>query len=184
MWTYTMQSVIDLAVPLSSTDHVLGPQDAPVTIIEYGDFECPLCKQAAPAVKLLLQRYEREVRFAYRHFPLEDAHPHALQAAEAAECAGRQEKFWKMHDLLFDNQQHLERKDLDEYAGRLGLELGRFADELDTRTHVQRIRDDIEGGRRSNVHGTPGFFVNGRIVDTSFGMRTLFEATQAALERR
>jgi protein-disulfide isomerase len=135
-------------------------------------------------VKLLLQRFEQDVCVAYRHYPLEEPHPHALLAAEASECAARQGKFWEMHDLLFDNQQHLERKDLDGYARRLDLDLGRFTDELESHTHLQTVRNHIEGGRRSRVRGTPGFFVNGTIVDTSFGMRALFEATQAALDRR
>src|SRR5216117_2425428 len=97
----------ELAVPVSAVDHALGASHAPVTVVEFGDFECPNCKQAAPAVKLLLERFEERVRFVYRHFPLMDVHPHALLAAQAAEAAGAQGKFWQMHDMLFDNQSHL-----------------------------------------------------------------------------
>src|SRR3990172_9153434 len=116
----------ELAVPVSAVDHVLGASHGPVTIVEYGDFECPNCKQAAPGVKLLLERHPRRIRFAYRHLPLEEGHPHALLAAEAAECAGSQGKFWEMHDLLFDNQAHLKPKHLHDYAERLELDMARY----------------------------------------------------------
>jgi protein-disulfide isomerase len=175
---------IDLAVAVGPIDHALGPQDASVTVVEYGDFECPICKQAAPAVKLLLERHASQIRFAYRHFPLERAHPHALPAAEAAESAARQGRFWEMHDLLFDNQQHLESKDLHEYARRLKLDNARFEAEMEQHVHVRRIREDLESGERSHVRGTPGFFVNGAIVDVTFGMRALFDATEAVLNAR
>jgi protein-disulfide isomerase len=179
----TIESSTDLAIPIGSADHVLGPAHAPVNIVEYGDFECPICKLAAPAVRLLLQRFPEQVHFAYRHFPLEEPHPHALLAAEAAECAATQGQFWEMHALLFDNQDHLEPADLYRYAERLRLDTVRFARELEGHEHTRRVREDMEGGRRSYVRGTPGFFVNGTIVDVSFGMRSLFDATEAALAR-
>jgi hypothetical protein len=109
----------ELAIPVSAGDHVLGAAGAPVTVVEYGDFECPNCKQAAPAVKLLLQKFAGRVRFVYRHFPLEGVHPHALHAALAAEAAGAQGRFWPMHDLLFENQSHLKLPQLRRYAERL-----------------------------------------------------------------
>jgi protein-disulfide isomerase len=170
---------VDLAVPVESTDHTLGPDHAPVTVVEYGDFECPNCKQAAPAVKLLLERFPERVRFAYRHFPLEGLHPHALAAAEAAECAGAQGRFWQMHDLLFENQDRLLGKHLHGYADRLQLDMALFTAEMDDHVYLQRVREHIESGRRSHVRATPGFFVNGRIVDVSFGLRALTEAVQA-----
>src|SRR5215469_15659296 len=108
----------ELAVPLSPTDHMRGAPHAVATVVEYGDFECPNCKQAQPAVKLLLERFAGRVCFVFRHFPLEEVHPHALNAAQAAECAAGQGKFWEMHDLLFDNQLHLGMKDLERYAER------------------------------------------------------------------
>jgi protein-disulfide isomerase len=174
----------ELAVPVSAADHVLGAAHAPVTVVEYGDFECPNCKQAAPAVKLLLARYAGRIRFAYRHFPLEEVHPHALLAAEAAECAASQGKFWEMHDLLFDNQAHLKPKQLHGYAERLELDMARYAAEMDEHVYVQRIREHIESGQRSHVRGTPGFFVNEVIQDASFGLQGLFDAVEAALKGR
>ena len=109
----------ELTVPVTDADHSIGPADAPVTVVEYGDLECPNCKQAAPAVKLLLRRFTGRIRFVYRHFPLEEVHPHAISAAEAAECAGAQGRFWPMHDLLFENQAHLKLHQLRDYAEQL-----------------------------------------------------------------
>ena len=170
-----------LVDPVGAVDHVLGADHAPVVVIEYGDFECPNCKQAAPAVKMLLERFDGNVRFAFRHFPLEEVHPHALQAAEAAECAGAQGKFWEMHELLFGHQTHLDTKHLLGYAEQLGLDLARFTAELDDQVYLQRIREHVAGGKRSGVRGTPGFFVNGRIQDVSFGLHALFDATEVVL---
>ena len=174
---------VDLAAPVVATDHTLGPEHARVVVVEYGDFECPICKQAAPTVRLLLERFPNRVRIAFRHFPLEQAHPHALLAAEAAESAGEQGKFWEMHDLLFANQGHLEQRHLHSYAGRLGLDMARFTAEMDDRVYTQRIREHQESGRRSHIRGTPGFFVDGRIQDVSFGFERLFDAVGAALRR-
>jgi protein-disulfide isomerase len=167
--------------PIDALDHVLGAAHAAVVVIEYGDFECPNCKQAAPAVKILLERFDGDVRFAFRHFPLEEVHAHALQAAEAAECAGAQGKFWEMHELLFAHQTHLDTKHLLSYAEQLGLDLARFTAELRDQVYVQRIREHVAGGKRSGVRGTPGFFVNGRIQDVSFGLHALFDATEVVL---
>jgi protein-disulfide isomerase len=172
---------VDLADPLGPTDHVLGPTNAPVVIVEYGDFECPTCKQAAPAVRLLVERWAGRVCVAFRHFPLEQAHPHALLAAEAAECAGTQGRFWEMHDLLFENQTHLRAAHLREYAERLELDVARFERELDDHLYLQRVREHTESGRRSHVRSTPGFFVNGVIQDVSFGLDGLYRAAEAAV---
>jgi protein-disulfide isomerase len=173
---------IDLAVAVDATDHMIGAEHAPVTVVEYGDFECPNCKQAAPAVKLLLQRFSEQVRFVYRHFPQETPHPHALCAAEAAECAGAQGQFWPMHDLLFANQDHLQGKHLRRYAEQLGLDMARYDAEMGDEVYRQRIREHLDSGRRSHLKSTPGFFVNGIIVDVSFGLRSLFDATVTALK--
>lgn len=171
----------DLSHPIDASDHVLGSSHAPVTVVEYGDFECPTCKQAAPSVKLLLERFDGKVLFAYRHFPLESIHPHALRAAEAAECAGAQGHFWAMHDLLFANQAHLELKHLTSYAEGLDLDLAAFTAGMDDEIYLQRIREHIDSGRSSHLRATPGFFVNGVIVDVSFGLQSLFDAVEAAL---
>jgi len=175
-------SHIDLAIPAGAADHVIGPDHAPVTVVEYGDFECSNCKQAAPAVKLLLERFSEQVRFVYRHFPQETLHLHALRAAEAAECAAGQDRFWPMHDLLFAHQDHLQAKHLRRYAEQLELDMARYDAEMDDEVYLQRIREQIDGGLRSHLKSTPGFFVNGIIVDVSFGLRALFDATAAALK--
>ena len=160
----------------------IGPSHAPVTVVEYGDFECPNCKQAAGAVKLLLARFEQRIRFVFRHFPLEEIHPHALRAAEVAECAGAQGKFWQMHDLLFENQLHLRPPQLRDYALALDLDMARFTAELDDEVYLQRVREHQQSGNASGVRATPGFFVNGRIQDVSYGLRALFEAVEAEPE--
>ena len=175
--------MFELTVPASATDHTIGPAHASVTVIEYGDFECPNCKQAAPAVKLLLDRFAGRIRFVYRHFPLEEVHPHALHAAEAAESSGAQGKFWAMHDLLFDNQPHLKLHQLRGYAERLQLDMARYTAETDDHVYLQRIREQVQSGRESGVRSTPTFFVNGKIQDVSFGLRFLFDAVDAALAK-
>lgn len=170
-----------LAVPVDHTDHLLGPETARVVIVEYGDFECPNCGQAYPAAKLLLRHFEHRVRYAFRHFPLTEVHPHAQLAAEAAEAAAGQHKFWPMHDLLFEQQLHLKPKDLRRYAGELELDLERFDYELNDQVYRQRVNEHIEGGRRSGVRATPTFFVDGALVDVSFGLDRLFETVRARL---
>ena len=172
----------ELAVPVSAADHVLGASHAPVTIVEYGDFECPNCKQAAPAVKHLLTRFAGRVRVVYRHFPLEEVHPHALHAALAAETAAGQGKFWPMHDLLFENQSHLKPNQLRGYAERLELDMVRFDAEMKDELYLQRVREHIDGGSRSGVRATPAFYINGKIHDVSFGLQHLAEGIEGALK--
>ncbi len=174
----------DLAIPVGAGDHVLGPAHAHVTIVEYGDFECPICKQTAPGLKLLRERFAAQVRFAYRHFPLEEVHPHAMLAAEATEAAAAQGRFWEMHGLLFEHQSHLDARHLRRYAERLELDLARFAAEMDEHVYIQRVREHIESGRRSHVRGTPGLFLNGMIQDASFGLKGLVTATEKILAGR
>jgi protein-disulfide isomerase len=174
---------VTLAVPPEATDHALGADHARVTLIEYGDFECPGCQMAAPTPLLLLERYPGRIRFIYRHFPLEDAHPHALSAAEVSEAAAAQGKFWPMHDLLFQNQAHLKDKDLYRYAGQVGLDLLRYTAEMDDHIYLQKVREHIEGGRRSHIRATPTFFVDGVVQDVSFGMQALHDAVAAAVQQ-
>jgi protein-disulfide isomerase len=180
----TQRTDFHLTLPVTAADHTLGPDHAPVTVVEYGDFECPNCKQAAPAVKLLLERFDQKVRFVWRNFPLEAVHPHALLAAEAAECAGAQGKFWQMHELLFANQDHLKPKNLHGYAEQLGLDMALYTSEMDDHVYLQRVREHIDSALKSGARGTPAFFVNGMIQDVSFGMHSLFDAVEAALHRR
>ena len=172
----------ELAVPVTAADHILGASHAPVTLVEYGDFECPNCKQAAPVVKLLLERFAGRVRFVYRHFPMEEVHPHAFGAAVAAEAAAGQGKFWQMHDLLFGNQSHLKAQQLRGYAEKLELEMARYDYETKDEVYWQRVREDMEGGNRSGVRATPTFFINGKIHDVSFGLQHLAEGVEAALK--
>ena len=171
----------DLVVPVGPIDHVLGSAHARVTIVEYGDFECPNCKQAAPALKHIVAHHEDRVRLVFRHFPFEEVHPHALHAALAAETAGAQGKFWEMHDLLFDNQANLRLSQLRTRAEHLELDMERYDSEMHVELYLQRVREEIEGGRLSGVRATPGIFINGRRHDVSFGLGSLADAVTAAL---
>jgi protein-disulfide isomerase len=172
----------ELAVPVSNADHTLGASHAPLTLVEYGDFECPNCRQAAPAVKHLLERFPGRLRVVYRHFPLEEVHPHAFGAAVAAEAAAAQGKFWQMHDLLFGNQSHLKAQQLRGYAEKLELDMARYDYEVKDEVYWQRVREHMEGGARCGVRATPTFFINGRIHDVSFGLQHLAEGVEAALK--
>ncbi len=178
-----MNQAFRLLEPLGPADHVRGPDRAPVTVVEYGDFECPHCKKAVGAVNLLLARFGEQVRFAFRPFPLEGVHPHALLAAEAAECAASQGKFWEMHDLLFEKQAHLELRQLFDYARTLGLDMARFTAEMNDEIYLQRVREHQRSGDASGVRGTPTFFVNGNLVDVSYGLHALREVVDAQLQR-
>ncbi len=142
-------------------DHVRGPANAPVTLVEYGDYECPFCGRAYPIVKRLQQEYGDRLRFVWRHFPRPE-HPHGRIAAEAAEAAGAQGKYWEMHDALFAHQDALEPVDLERYAADLGLDVERFRHDLTAHTFHSRVGEDLEHAVHSGAHGTPTFFVNGR----------------------
>jgi protein-disulfide isomerase len=168
-------------LPLSPVEHVLGPPTAKVVVFEYADFECPTCGQAYPAVKILLKHFENRIQFAFRHFPLIEAHPHAELAAEAAETAGAQGKFWPMHDRLFENQHHLKPPALRRYAEEIGLDLNRFDAEMDEHIYLQRVQEHVDSGRAAGIHGTPGFVVDDFIVDVSFGMERLFKVVEVRL---
>jgi protein-disulfide isomerase len=172
-----------LVVPVSERDHVRGPADAPVSLVEYGDYECPYCGQAAAIVAAVRSRLGPRLRFAYRHFPLAEIHPHALRAAEAAEAAGAQGRFWPMHDTLFANQAALEDVDLVRYAAALELDVSRFMDELAAGTWTERVREDFTSGVRSGVNGTPTFFVNGLRHDGPWDADTLTAVLVAAARR-
>jgi len=171
-----------LAIPLSDHDHVLGPASVPVTLVEYGDFECPACGAAHPVVKQLLRGIGDQVRFVFRHFPLTSVHPHARRAAEAAEAAEAQGRFWEMHDLLYANQDALEDDDLVAYAAALRLDLGRFVTDLERGTFAGKVRRDFLGGARSGVNGTPTFFVNGVRHDGPSDLGGLLAEIEDALE--
>jgi diadenylate cyclase len=147
--------------PVGTRDHVRGPEDAPVTLVKYGDYECPYCGQLHPVLEELRERSGERVRFVFRHFPLDSVHPRARRAALAAEAAASQGRFWEMHDLLYENQDELGEEDLTRHAAELGLDLRRFEEDLANDHHAWRIEEDRLGGERAGVGGTPALFVNG-----------------------
>jgi Na+/H+ antiporter NhaA len=179
----TAETIIDLAVPVDpERDHVRGPDSAPVTLVEYGDLECPYCGQAEAVVRELLADYG-DLRYVWRHLPLSDVHPHALIAAEGTEAAARQGKFWEMHDQLLDHQGALTAKDLVRYAGEIGLDTERFTRDLRNRTGEARIAADVDSADLSGVSGTPTFFVNGKRHHGAYDIGTLSDAVRAARAR-
>src|SRR5215216_2590722 len=147
--------------PVGTRDHARGPKEAPVTLVMYGDYECPYCGEAHPVLKELQERAGERVRFVFRHFPLDAVHPRARRAAQAAEAASAQGRFWEMHDLLYEAQGELGEEDLMRYAAELGLDLPRFEEDLANDHHAWRIEEDRLGGDRAGVEGTPTFFLNG-----------------------
>jgi protein-disulfide isomerase len=165
-----------LVVPVGEDDHAQGSPNAPVTLVEHGDFECPHCGRAYPIVKAVQRRLGKHLRFVYRHFPLTEIHVHAQHAAEASEAAAAQGNFWEMHDRLFERQFALEDEDLIEYAKDLGLDAPRVARELTAHTYKPAVRDDFMSGVRSGVNGTPTFFVNGVRYDAGWDEETLAAA--------
>jgi protein-disulfide isomerase len=169
-----------LTSPVSEVDHRAGPDDAPVTLVEYGDYECPYCGSAHSIVLAVRERMGPRLRFVFRHFPLSEVHPHALHAAEAAEAAADQGKFWVMHDALFEHQEALEDTDLIRYAQALGLDAERVQRELASGVHEPRVREQFRSGVRSGVNGTPTFFINGVRYDESWDADTLLAALEAA----
>jgi protein-disulfide isomerase len=170
-----------LTVPVSDgRDHIQGSADAPVTLVEYGDYECPYCGAAYPIVKEVQARMGDRLRFVFRNFPITTSHPHAEQAAEAAEAAAAQGSFWDMHDALYENQKRLGDEDLRAYAEELGLDVGRFAGELGEHVHEERVHEDFLSGVRSGVNGTPTFYINGARHDDSYELETLLAAVEQA----
>ena len=170
-----------LLVPIGESDHTLGPETAPVTLVEYGDYPCPACGAAYPVIKALLDRLGRRVRFVFRNFPLATIHPHAEGAAEAAEAAGAQGRFWAMHDVLFENQEALGGEDLVGYASALGLDESRFVGELTEHVHAARVRADFMGGVRAGVNGTPTFFINEGRYDGPSDLDSLLAAVEVEI---
>ena len=164
-------------------DHVRGDPRAPVTLVEYGDFQCPYCVDAYPVVHELLQRFGDRLRFVFRHMPLSDLHPRAEATAEAAEAAGAQGRFWEMHDRLFTHQQQLSDEDLRGHAQAIGLDMEPFERELRERRHAARVAEDYDSGVRSGIPSTPRFFVNGFIHLGSPSRAELEEAISAELVR-
>jgi protein-disulfide isomerase len=170
-----------LIIPVSEErDHIRGPREATVTLVEYGDYECPFCGQAYYVVKEIEQRAGNLMRFVFRNFPLTTVHPHAERAAEAAEAAGEQGKFWETHDCLFENQQSLEDEDLLKCGALSSLDIHRIAREMREGRYLTRIREDFLSGVRSGVNGTPTFFINGARHDGPWDLVTLMAAIEKA----
>ncbi|MEV4708726.1 DsbA family protein [Actinoplanes sp. NPDC049316] len=169
-----------LAVPVDDRDHVLGPEDAPVTVVEYGDYQCPYCARAHTVVRQLLHRRTKLVRFAYRHFPLINVHPYAETAAEAAEAAGARGRFWTVHDWLFAHQGRLSPVTLIAALTDMGLDGEAIAGELRDHRFLDKVRWDFVSGVRSGVSGTPTFFINGMRYKGGDSMPELVAAVDAA----
>lgn len=165
-----------LSVPVGDDDHIQGSKNAEITLVEYGDYECPYCGQAYPIVKKIQEEMGDKLRFVFRNFPLTQAHPHALHAAEAAEIADKQGKFWEMHDALYENQKALDDASLKKYAGQLELDTEKFAADLDGDTFEEKVRTDFMNGVESGVNGTPTFFINDQRFDGSWDYENLLKA--------
>jgi Na+/H+ antiporter NhaA len=177
------EPIVDLAVPVDpERDHIRGPLEAPVTLVEYGDFECPYCGRAEPVIRELLRDFG-DLRYVWRHLPLNDVHPHTQLAAEAAEAAAKQGSFWEMSDLLFAHQDALTEPDLMSYAEELGLDVEQFTDEVERHAGAGRIAEDVDGADLSGVSGTPTFFINGRRHYGAYDIDTLSRAVRAARAR-
>jgi len=172
---------IPLTLPDPERDHFQGPTDAPIKLLEYGDYECPFCADAHSMVQEIQRQLGDDLLFAFRNFPLTNIHPHAEHAAEAAEAAGDQGNFWGIHDLLFENQAALEDEDLAAYADELGLDAKRLLREVTSSVYAARIREDFKAGVRGGVNGTPTFFINGERYDGEPGVKHLLSALTAQL---
>jgi len=172
-----------LHIPVTSRDHALGPADAPLTLVEFGDFECPFCGLAYPDLKEIRSRLGNQLRFVYRHFPRPE-HPHARHAAEATECAAAQgdDRFWAMHDMLFEHQQALDDEHLASYAAQLGLDVERFRQDMADHTYLERVHQDLEGAVQSDVHGTPTLFINSERYDGGPHVADLYRTLLRRLE--
>jgi protein-disulfide isomerase len=178
------QWAAQLTLPVAEErDHIQGRADAPVTLLEYGDYECPYCGAAYPIVKQLQARMGERLAFVFRNFPITTSHPHAEQAAEAAEAAAAQGRFWEMHDHLYEHQSHLEDNDLRRYADEVGLDVETFDAELAQHRHAARVHEDFMSGVRSGVNGTPTFYINGERHDDSYELETLLSALERAAAR-
>jgi formate-nitrite transporter family protein len=173
-----------LRIPVSEKDHSRGPKDAPLVMVEYGDYECPFCGRALGVIKRLQRALGRQLRLVSRHFPLTEIHPNAFRAARATEAAGRQGKFWEMHDRLLENQDQLEDEDLMFYAEDLGLEMDQFVGDLESDEVEEKILADQLGGVRSDVNGTPTYFINGSKYEGESTFEALLEALEAAAEQQ
>ena len=170
-----------LKVPVTQHDHIKGPANAPVTLVEYGDYECPACGAAYPIVNLVLEHFGPKLRLVFRHFPLTQVHPNAEPAAESAEFAGAHGRFWEMHDGIYENQDSLGPPLLFALARALGLSELELRDDLVSEKYVPKVKRDFLGGVRSGVNGTPSFFINGHQHEGTYALEDLVLAVEAQL---
>jgi protein-disulfide isomerase len=173
-----------LTLPVSERDHIQGPAEAPLTLVEYGDYQCPYCGAAYPVVKRVQKALGKKLRFVFRNFPLTGAHPFAMVAAEAAEAAAFQGKFWEMHDLLFEQQTFLEPDILPLWAKKIGLDLEKFGNDIKQGVMAKRIKEDRQSGIRSGVNGTPTFYINVTRYDGSPDVESLLTALESEIALR
>ena|SRR6266849_4568574 len=169
-----------LVVPVNERDHSQGPATAAVTLVQYGDYECPYTRQSTTVVRAIQQQLGDKLRFVFRNFPLTEIHPHALHSAETAEAAAVQGKFWEMHDYIFHHQHTLEDSDLEQFAIAVGLDMQQFARDMAERPYISRIEEDLQSGIRSGVRGTPTFFINGVLYPGSWEQEALLAAIEEA----
>jgi protein-disulfide isomerase len=170
-----------LTLPVGDRDHAQGPALAPLTLVEYGDYECPYCGAAYPIVKRIQEKLGQDLRFIFRNFPLASVHPHAEHAALAAEAAALQDRFWQMHDWIYEHQEMMGDHDLLEAAETLGLDITHFVRDIQSGTLLKRVKEDFQSGVRSGVPGTPTFYINGYRHDGRADYAELLSALQAAL---
>ncbi len=168
-----MNSTPRLRIPVSDEDHSIGPKNAPLELVEYGDYECPFCRRARGVTQQLTEELGDDLLYVFRNFPLAEIHPHAMNAAKAAEAAGLQGQFWEMHDMLFENQENLDDESLLSYATAHGLDPRQFVRDMNNSKVEKRILSDFQGGARSGVNGTPAFFINGFRYDGDWSYDSL-----------
>ncbi|MFL9482789.1 DsbA family protein [Chitinophagaceae bacterium LWZ2-11] len=164
-----------LRPPVNAEDQVQGSSSATIELVEYGDYQCPHCGAAYPIIKRIQKKMGHKLKFVFRNFPLQEIHPQALGAALAAEAAGAQNKFWQMHDIIFENQQNLQREDLIQYAETIGLDVPTFKSDIKEQAFLEKVETDFESGIRSGVNGTPSFFIDGDKYNGSWDEKSLLE---------
>ncbi len=172
------------AFTVTSQDHVIGPANAPVTLIEYSDFQCPFCSRIFPTLQQVVKEYGNKVRFVYRHFPLTSIHPYAQKAAEASECAAEQGKFWQFHDLVFSNQEQLNLEQLKTWGKQLGLNTSKYNDCIDSGKYAKRVQTDMQEGEQKGVSGTPATFINGQLVSGALPFESFKQIIDQAIANK
>ena len=180
--TYSKSKKLTVPVNIGS-DHIRGSINAPIVIVEYGDYECPYTGMAYPIIKDIMKQFGDQIHFVFRNFPLNDIHPHAQHAAEAAEAAAAQDKFWQMHDYLFEHQKALDDRHLLEYAKKVGLDIDKFKTEMSEHVYAPIINKSLKAGINSGVEGTPTFFVNGQRYEDSWDLNTFSSYLKRSLPR-